>query len=157
MELSSQSGLTVPAYAGGSARTLGRTIAALATIVRLNQVTVPAADIAKSVSFYVGLGLKLIVSSSHYARFECPDGDSTFSVHLVENLSPGSQTVVYFECEDLDAKVSELKSVGYTFEQDLKDQTWLWREARLRDPAHNEVCLYWAGENRRYPPWRVKS
>lgn len=108
-------------------------------------------------SFYVGLGLKLIVSSPHYARFECPDGDSTFSVHLVENLSLGSQAVVYFECAELDAKVLELKAVGYTFEQGPSDQPWLWREARLRDPALNEVCLYWAGENRRYPPWRVKS
>jgi catechol 2,3-dioxygenase-like lactoylglutathione lyase family enzyme len=125
--------------------------------VRLNQVTVAATDIAASVSFYVGLGLKLIVSSPHYARFECPAGDSTFSVHLVENLMVDSQTVVYFECDGLDAKVSELKAVGYIFEQEPKDQPWLWREARLRDPAHNEVCLYRAGENRKNPPWRVKS
>jgi len=109
------------------------------------------------VSFYVGLGLKLIVSSPHYARFECPAGDSTFSVHLVENLMVNSQTVVYFECAELDAKVSELKAVGYIFEQEPQDHPWLWREARLRDPAHNEVCLYWAGENRKNPPWRVKS
>ena len=108
-------------------------------------------------SFYVGLGLELIVNSPHYARFECPDGDSTFSVHLVENLSLGSHTVVYFECAELDAKVLELKAVGYVFEQGPTDQPWLWREARLRDPALNEVCLYWAGENRRHPPWRVKS
>ena len=108
-------------------------------------------------SFYAGLGLKLIVSSPHYARFECPEGESTFSVHLVENLSPAGQTVVYFECAELDTKVSELKAVGYSFEQEPKDQPWLWREARLRDPANNEVRLYWAGENRRYPPWRVKS
>lgn len=125
--------------------------------MKLNQVTVPAADVALSVSFYVGLGLKLIVSSPHYARFECPNGDSTFSVHLVENLTPSNQTVVYFECDDLDAKASELKAVGYTFLQDPKDQPWLWREARLRDPAHNEVCLYRAGENRKHPPWRLES
>jgi catechol 2,3-dioxygenase-like lactoylglutathione lyase family enzyme len=124
--------------------------------VRLNQVTVATTDIAASVKFYVGLGLRLIVSSPHYLRFECPDGDSTFSVHLVEKLLVGSQTVVYFECTELDSKVSELKALGYTFEQELQDQPWLWREVRLRDPANNEVCLYWAGENRRYPPWRVK-
>lgn len=138
-------------------RIFGRTITTIAPLMRLNQVTVAATDVGASVRFYVGLGLKLIVSTPHYARFECPDGDSTFSVHLVEHLLVGSQTVVYFECTELDAKVSELKAVGYTFEHDLRNQPWLWREARLRDPAHNEVCLYWAGENRRYPPWRVTS
>ena len=32
---------------------------------------------------------------------------------------------------------------------------WLWREARLRDPSGNVVCLYHAGDYRRHPPWRV--
>ena len=35
-------------------------------------------------------------------------------------------------------------------------QTWLWYEAWLRDPAGNAICLYNAGENRRYPPWRIE-
>jgi hydroxymethylpyrimidine/phosphomethylpyrimidine kinase len=34
-------------------------------------------------------------------------------------------------------------------------QPWLWREARLRDPFGNLICLYKAGEHRRHPPWRV--
>lgn len=125
--------------------------------MRLNQVTVPALDIPASVRFYVGLGLKLIVSSPHYARFECPDGDSTFSIHLANEVSPRATTVTYFECADLDDKVSRLKAVGYVFTSGPRDESWLWREARLRDPAGNELCLYWAGENRRHPPWRVES
>ena len=32
---------------------------------------------------------------------------------------------------------------------------WLWREARVADPAGNVVCLYRAGENRLHPPWRL--
>ena len=124
--------------------------------MNLNQVTVPATDLPASVQFYVGLGLKLIVSSPHYARFECPDGESTFSVHLSHENALKSGVVVYFECPDLDEKVAELKGVGYVFAQEIEDQAWLWREARLHDPAHNEVCLYWAGENRRFPPWRVE-
>ena len=36
-----------------------------------------------------------------------------------------------------------------------RDQPWLWREAYLRDPAGNLICLYHAGENRRNPPWRI--
>jgi catechol 2,3-dioxygenase-like lactoylglutathione lyase family enzyme len=124
--------------------------------VRLNQVTVPARDIPESRQFYLGLGLKLIVSSPHYARFECPDGEATFSIHLSSDLSHGAQIVVYFECTDLDQEVQRLKAAGYSFELEPTNQPWLWREARLRDPANNEVCLYWAGENRKHPPWRLK-
>ena len=35
------------------------------------------------------------------------------------------------------------------------DQDWLWREARLADPSGNIICIYHAGENRRFPPWRI--
>jgi hypothetical protein len=63
---------------------------------------------------------------------------------------------LYFECEDLDAKVAELKNLGLRFEQEPIDQTWLWREAYLKDPSGNKICLFYAGENRQNPPWRVK-
>ena len=125
--------------------------------MQLNQVSVPGFDIAASVQFYIGLGLKLIVSSPHYARFECPEGDSTFSVHLTEDTLPKAGVVVYFECPNLDSKVAELRAIGYSFISGPRDEPWLWREASLQDPARNEVCLYWAGENRHHPPWRVKS
>jgi len=45
---------------------------------------------------------------------------------------------------------------GVTFESGPCDQPWLWREARLRDPDGNAICLYWAGPNRRFPPWRLR-
>ena len=125
--------------------------------MQLNQVTVPALDVQASVAFYRGLGLRLIVSSAHYARFECPDGGSTFSVHLAEKAAPSPGVVVYFECEDLDRRVTDLKASGYRFAREPQDEPWMWREARLLDPAGNEVCLYWAGENRRFPPWRVRE
>ena len=55
--------------------------------MNLNQITVPSLDLTKSIPFYEKLGLKLIVKSlPHYARFECPDGNSTFSIHQTENL-----------------------------------------------------------------------
>ena len=51
--------------------------------MNLNQVTVASTDVARSIEFYSKLGLKLIVNShSKYARFECPEGHSTFSVHF---------------------------------------------------------------------------
>ncbi len=125
--------------------------------MNLNQLTLPAADIGASVAFYEMLGFTLIVSSPRYARFECPEGDATFSVHLADVLPQDSGVVVYFECADLDRKVISLQALGVSFCKLPVDERWLWREARLRDPAGNVICLYWAGDNRKHPPWRVQS
>ena len=122
--------------------------------MRLNQVTVTVDDLGAAEIFYVKLGLKLIVKSPHYARFMCPEGDSTFSIHVGEAVA-NSSTVVYFENDDLDALVARLKEVGLHFETDPTDQRWLWREARLRDPGGNPICLFQAGANRLNPPWRL--
>jgi catechol 2,3-dioxygenase-like lactoylglutathione lyase family enzyme len=123
----------------------------------LNQVTVPCADYEASVQFYKELGLRQIVDSPpRYARFETDTG-STFSIHLVESVHSGSNIVVYFEVEDLDATVESLIERGLEFDTKPQDQDWLWREARLSDPAGNRLCIYHAGENRRFPPWRVEK
>ena len=125
--------------------------------MNLNQVTVPSLDLAKSIPFYQKLGLKLIVEAlPHYARFECPDGGATFSIHQTEKLPNGEGVYVYFECVDLDKRVEELKAKGIEFEQESVDQRWLWREARLKDLDGNQLILYYAGENRLNPPWRIK-
>ncbi len=124
--------------------------------MNLNQVTVYSCDIEKAAEFYEKLGLLLIVDSMpRYARFECPDGDSTFSLHETDKLSENSGMVLYFECEELDEKVAELKSKGIEFTQDPIDQTWLWREAHLNDLDGNRIILFKAGENRKNPPWRI--
>lgn len=125
--------------------------------MNLNQVTLPAVDLPRSVRFYQTLGLKLIVDSPHYARFECPDGDATFSLHAVDGEALANPALIYFECSDLDQRVADLKASGIEFDSDPQDQRWLWREARLRDPSGNPVCLYFAGENRKNPPWRVNA
>jgi catechol 2,3-dioxygenase-like lactoylglutathione lyase family enzyme len=126
--------------------------------MRLNQVTVPARDLDQSIAFYRLLGFRLIVKNDHYARFEIGDGASTFSLHLdPENRSADSGPHLYFECDDLDARVSALKENGITFDAGPVDQSWLWREAWFRDPAGNRLCLYFAGDNRRFPPWRVEG
>jgi catechol 2,3-dioxygenase-like lactoylglutathione lyase family enzyme len=124
--------------------------------MRLNQVTVPALDLARSITFYETLGLKLIVKNSHYARFEVGDGSDTFSLHLTKDASGVSNGPhVYFECDDLDERVAALKSKGIAFDSGPVDQTWLWREAWLTDPAGVKICFYRAGEMRRFPPWRL--
>jgi catechol 2,3-dioxygenase-like lactoylglutathione lyase family enzyme len=125
--------------------------------MNLNQVTIYTNKPLETAEFYQKLGLKLIVDSlPRYARFVCPDGEATLSVHASEDDSTQANIVLYFECEDLDAKVSELKKLGLNFEQEPVDQTWLWRESYLKDPAGNKICLFYAGENRCNPPWRVK-
>jgi hydroxymethylpyrimidine/phosphomethylpyrimidine kinase len=125
---------------------------------RLNQVTVTGTDYRKSVEFYRALGLKQIVDSPEngYARFES-EGGATFSVQIdpEETISP--TTAVYLECDDLDERVERLARSGLTFEHGPRNQPWMWREARLRDPAGNIVFLYKAGEARRYPPWRIQE
>ena len=126
--------------------------------MNLNQVTLPSIDVGQSVAFYKALGLKLIVDAvPRYARFECVDGNATFSVHEVASIPDQSGVVVYFECADLDSRFEALRSLGLEFDQPPTDEKWLWREARLRDPSNNVVCLYWAGANRRHPPWRVSK
>jgi hydroxymethylpyrimidine/phosphomethylpyrimidine kinase len=126
--------------------------------VNLNQVTVGCLDLEESVRFYARLGLRQIVHSPpDYARFECPEGGSTFSLHREPRVAKDGGPVVYFEVPDLDATVRALEAAGLVFEQGPRDQPWLWREAYLRDPAGNRVCLFHAGENRLFPPWRIEG
>ncbi|MBO0331496.1 VOC family protein [[Muricauda] lutisoli] len=124
--------------------------------MNLNQITVPSLDLSKSVPFYEKLGLKLIVKAlPHYARFECPNGKSTFSLHQKEELPKGEGIYVYFECDNLDEQVASLKQKGIQFDLEPTDQRWLWREARLKDLDGNQLILFHGGENRLNPPWRI--
>lgn len=123
--------------------------------MNLNQVTVLASDIENSTDFYTRIGLILIVKSPHYARFECPAGDSTFSIHLSDRHLINGSTTVYFEVEELDKKVNDLINVGILFDEMPNDKSWLWREAHLKDPDGNLIILFHAGLNRKNPPWRI--
>ena len=126
--------------------------------MNLNQVTIPSLDVEKSVKFYIKLGLHLIVDASpRYVRFELPDGDSTFSIHKVDELPKGNGTIVYFEDDNLDELVESLQEKGIRFTQLPKDQTWLWREAHVVDPDGNKLILFKAGEHRKNPPWSIKK
>lgn len=126
--------------------------------MNLNQITVPSIDLEKSVPFYQKMGLKLIVDvRPNYARFVCPDGDSTFSIHKVDELPKGEGIYVYFECEDLDPFVDELVQKGIKFDEMPEDRFWKWREARLKDLDGNQLILFKGGDNRKNPPWRIKD
>jgi hydroxymethylpyrimidine/phosphomethylpyrimidine kinase len=122
----------------------------------LNQVTLPCLDYDESVRFYKTLGLAQIVDSPpRYARFETSAG-TTLSIHASTAASARLDTVIYFEVENVDLEVRRLKHLGLVFDADPADQDWLWREAYLRDPAGNRICIYHAGDNRRFPPWRIE-
>ena len=125
--------------------------------MNLNQVTIYSSNLMESLEFYQKIGLRLIVDSApRYVRLTCPDGNSTLSIHETEDASINSKIVLYFECENLDEEVKRLKELGLTFESEPVDQVWLWREAYLKDADGNKICLFYAGENRLNPPWRVK-
>jgi len=122
----------------------------------LNQITVPSLDVEKAIDFYETLGLKLIVKTlPKYARFECANSNSTFSIHHVEELHRGTGITIYFEDTNLDDLVAQLQAKGIIFESLPEDKPWLWREAHLRDIDGNHIILYKAGENRKNPPWRI--
>ncbi|MBC8756623.1 VOC family protein [Kordia sp. YSTF-M3] len=124
--------------------------------MNLNQVTISSTDVAKATEFYTTLGLRLIVDvPTKYVRFECPDGDATFSIHHVEKMSESNNITLYFENDDLDETVKELQSKGIEFTSLPEDKFWKWREAHLYDLDGNKLILFKAGENRKNPPWRI--
>jgi len=123
----------------------------------LNQVTISVTNLARSLQFYEALGLRRIVQSERYARFVCPEGNATFSLEVVDEAPAGFPAVVYFECAELDDTVRALRARGLQFDSLPRDEPWLWREARLRDPDGHPLCLYFAGKNRLNPPWRIQD
>ena len=128
--------------------------------MRFNHITLDVADLERSKAFYRALGLVQIVDSPpRYARFVLPEGDATLSVEVMGDRPerPPDRAQLFFECDALDETVSALKGKGFVFEQEPTDMFYLWREARLRDPDGHELRLYFAGENRLNPPWRMQD
>lgn len=126
--------------------------------MNLNQITVPVNNVEKSISFYEKLGLKLIVKSlPDYARFICPSGTSTFSIHKQQARPSGEGVWVYFEVENVDEKIDQLLKQGVKIEELPENKVWLWREARLKDLDNNQLIIYNAGDNRINPPWRINQ
>ena len=75
--------------------------------------------------------------------------------YIIENIVSGNEITLYFECLDLDDQVKVLQAKGVSFELLPTDQPWLWRKAHLRDPSGHRIILYFAGINRKNPPWRI--
>ena len=126
--------------------------------MRFNHITLIVSDFERSKAFYSTLGLVQIVDAPpRYARFVLPDGDATLSIEVTGEGPAPSRAQLFFECDALDETVAALKAEGIEFTQDPTDMSYLWREARLREPDGHDVRLYRAGENRLNPPWRMKD
>ena len=129
--------------------------------MRLNHISLPCADVARSLAFYEGLGLMPIVfdrlsdGTLRYVRLILPEGEGTFS--LEQGQATGLGIVVYFECDDLDSKVAALLRAGMVIAAGPEMKPWLWREATMLDPDGHRLCLFQAGRYRRDPPWRLPS
>lgn len=121
--------------------------------MRLNHVTLSVSDLARAVSFYETLGLSVIVRNATYARLLPAEGDTTLSLTVADHPATdvGRGAHIYFECDDLDARVGELELQGIVFDSGPEDRPYRWREAWLRDPDGSSLCLYYAGEVRRTP------
>jgi len=127
--------------------------------IKLNQVTLGSKDIAASITFYQKLGLTVIVDSApRYVRFEFPRDDGgepdTLSLHGVEDdwESGKDWPLVYFEVDDVAAF---LKSANIKPVNKVELKSYLWTEADILDPSGNRIRIFNAGENRRFPPWRI--
>ena len=58
----------------------------------LNQLTLPAPDMAASRAFYEALGFTALVDSApRYMRFLAPDGVATLSLHVAPALPPDQE------------------------------------------------------------------
>jgi len=126
--------------------------------LNLNQITIPCKNVPEAIEFYKLLGLKLIVHThDQYARFECPKGESTFSLHKVEEISGGSKPIIYFEVDSVQKTYESLKNNGVEFKSIPEEKPWLWTEVSLQDLDGNEILIYHAGDNRKYAPWRIHS
>lgn len=125
--------------------------------MRLNHVTLIVSNLENSLRFYQTLGLTpIVLSVPRYARLTLPGGDETLSLEVTGEPRAESRAQLYLECEELDKVYEDLKTRGIQFEQPPTDMDYLWREARLRDPDGHQIRLYFAGENRLNPPWRLK-
>ena len=129
--------------------------------MNLNQVTIYSEKTVETVEFFEKLGLTRIVDSlPRYARLECPEGEATLSVCEFGELTPfeaSNNVVLYFDCADLDAEHERLTALGLKFTEPPTTRPWLWRQAYLKDPNGNKICLFNAGDNRKNPPWRLSE
>ena len=127
--------------------------------MNLNHVTIVVSDFERAKDFYKTLGLIQIVDSPpRYARFLCPDGDTTVSVEVTGEQPAQPGVELFFQRDDVDATVTALREKGLAFYQEPTDMFYQWREARLRDPDGHDIRFYSeTADYRLNPPWKIKD
>ena len=125
---------------------------------RLNQVTVTGTNYERSVEFYGRLGLKQIVDSPervmHVSRPQAASPSQSRSIRKRRSsrrLQSISNVTISTNAWSSSPEAASPSSTA------PRNQPWMWREARLRDPDGNIIFFYKAGENRRFPPWRMEN
>ncbi len=120
--------------------------------MRHYHLSIPARHMQASVTFYKNLGLKQIDENRpDEARFLSPEGEVTLLLERTDAVPEKPNTILFFECDDLDERVAELRTKGLLFESAPEDQPWGWRDAYLKDPKGNSVCLFNSGKERTSP------
>lgn len=125
--------------------------------MKLNQVTLPVTNLAQAEQFYLQLGLVQIVASEQYARFLMPENQATLSLSLTDKSVP-NPSKIYFEFDSLELlehKIKQLTQHNIKISQAITAQRYLWHEAVINDPSGNILILFYAGDNRINPPWRI--
>ena len=125
---------------------------------RLNQVTVTGTNYERSVDFYRRLGLKQIVDSPEPAmRGSRPPAARPSRSRSTPTKRSSRPPPSISSATTSTSASSSLRAAALPFEHGPRNQPWMWREARLRDPDGNIIFLYKAGEARRFPPWRIET
>ena len=124
--------------------------------MNLNQVTLPASDMAESTAFYRRMGFLQIVDTPHYARFESIDGDATFSLSLEDGVAGAA--VIYFEHEDLDELVAAgLQGIeGLRPHLNARDRRYFREAARRRGTGLCATSIQKGCESRETPDFGTK-
>jgi hydroxymethylpyrimidine/phosphomethylpyrimidine kinase len=120
-----------------------------------NHVTLPAEDDAASRAFDRALGLQQIVAAPpRYACFGMDNG-TTLSFEVMGDGGRGGAAEIDLWCADVDADCRAASDQGVTSGWAPRHEADPWRCARTTDPAGNRIFLYNAGNNQRFPPWRI--
>lgn len=112
-------------------------------MVRLDHLTIPVTDLARSSSWYTAhLGMKIEFEIPERATVALQD-DTDLTLFLVENREAAVAPAITltFQVDDVDAKYRELAARGVVFEKSPRKHFWGYG-AELRDPDGYLVYLW---------------
>jgi hydroxymethylpyrimidine/phosphomethylpyrimidine kinase len=133
--------------------------------MELSQAIIQVSDLDAACDFYRRLGLVQIIGGHPaYARFRTTRGRG--SISLLSTISSSEETalvsasrgatMIYLECDDLDATSATLVDSGISLSDPIRDNPFGTRMAAVTDPDGNRIGLFEdKGDYRLNPPWRL--